>query len=183
MITHRQARSVIYWNLVLAIVIFLCGCALYVRKLHIFDHLIVTAAQNHQLDPGLITSLIYTESRFNAECVGTSGEIGLMQVSVPAAQDWARIHKIESFPLSDLFKPDKNLEIGCWYLSRAVSRWAKNYENPLPYALAEYNAGRRNVLRWIPMEEHTPAAFVEAISFPTTKRYVQTILLRYRGYL
>ena len=51
----------------------------------------------------------------------------------------------------------------------------------LPFALAEYNAGRANAQRWAAMSGPNSRKFWETITYPTTKKYIHDILKRYRG--
>jgi soluble lytic murein transglycosylase-like protein len=53
----------------------------------------------------------------------------------------------------------------------------------LPYALADYNAGRGNVLKWRTGSAMTNSqAFMNQIAFPGTRAYVKSILRRYEHY-
>ena len=75
-----------------------------------------------------------------------------------------------------------NTRAGTWYL-RKVSQRYKNTDNPLPYALADYNAGRANVLKWAKGAAATnSAAFIQAIGFPSTRDYVVRVSERYVRY-
>ena len=51
--------------------------------------------------------------------------------------------------------------------------------DPLPPALAEYNAGRVNAERWA-SEGQTAREYWSGITYPTTRKYIQDILHRYR---
>jgi soluble lytic murein transglycosylase len=108
-----------------------------------------------------------------------------MQVGEGAARDWATAEKIETFVPTDLFDARTNIEVGTWYLAKALARW-KTKANPLPFALAEYNAGRTRVDRWIAAtdlgDKATAEDLVAVIDFPTTRRYVQDIVRRHRFY-
>ncbi len=150
-----------------------------------YDALITDLARKRHLDPLLVKAIVWRESAFQAEMIGTSGERGLMQVGAAAAQDWARAEKIETFLPADLFDPKTNLEVGTWYFKKALDRW-KEKANPVPFALAEYNAGRVRVDRWITetkrREEATDEDLLNAIDFPSTRKYVETITARYRFY-
>jgi len=56
-------------------------------------------------------------------------------------------------------------------------------DNPIPYALADYNAGRSNVLKWRTGSAVTnSAAFVGRIGFPGTRAYVRSVMRRYEQY-
>ncbi len=152
-----------------------------------YDGMIADAAQKHGVDPLLVKAMVWRESSFHPDKVGTSGERGLMQVGEAAAQDWAKAEKIETFTPTDLFDAKTNLEVGTWYVRRALERW-KAKGNPVPFALAEYNAGRGRVDRWITEtergEEATAEHLMRVIDFPTTRKYIEDITARqhfYRG--
>jgi soluble lytic murein transglycosylase len=154
-------------------------------RFHEYDALITDAANKHGLDPVLVKAIVWRESAFDPGKVGTSGERGLMQVGEAAARDWARAEKIETFVPTDLFDAKTNLEIGAWYFKRASERW-KHKEDAVPFALAEYNAGRVRVDRWIAATKRGEDAqaddLMEAIDFPTTRKYIEDIVARARFY-
>ena len=109
-----------------------------------YDKLILSVAAEHQLDPMLVKAVVWRESRFDRQKYGTAGERGLMQVSEKAANEWVRERKIDNFQVDQLFDPKINIEAGAWYLRRALDHW-QNESGPLPFALAEYNAGASRV--------------------------------------
>jgi soluble lytic murein transglycosylase len=149
-----------------------------------YDRLIRTVAAEHALDPMLVKSVVWRESRFDPQKVGTAGERGLMQVSERAAREWATESKIDNFQVEDLFDPKNNLEAGSWYLQRAVQHW-RAQSDPIPFALAEYNAGASRAQRWAGGTTVAPIAppdFLHNIDFPGTRKYVESILDRYRFY-
>jgi len=146
-----------------------------------YDRLISSVAAEHQLDPMLVKAVVWRESRFDYRKYGSAGERGLMQVSERAANEWACEHKIENFQLDQLFEPKTNLEAGSWYLRRALEHWQSESE-PLPFALAEYNAGASRAQRWVGADGITTNEFLGNIDFPVTRKYVQSILDRYAFY-
>lgn len=146
-----------------------------------YDPIIISVAAEHRLDPMLVKAVVWRESRFDNRKYGTAGERGLMQVSAKAANEWARENKVENFKLDDLFDPKTNLEAGSWYLRRAIDHW-QNEAEPLPFALAEYNAGASRAQRWVGADGITTNQFLDNIDFPATRRYVQSILDRYAFY-
>jgi soluble lytic murein transglycosylase len=150
-----------------------------------YDALIIDTANKHGIDPMLIKAVIWRESTFQHDKMGTRGERGLMQVGEGAARDWAAAEKIETFVPTDLFDAKTNCDVGAWYLKKALVRW-KTKADPVPFALAEYNAGRTRVDRWIAAtdlgENVTGADLLAAIDFPSTRRYVEDITRRYRYY-
>ncbi|HST30119.1 MAG TPA: lytic transglycosylase domain-containing protein [Chthoniobacterales bacterium] len=150
-------------------------------RFHQYDPTITSVAAEHRLDPMLVKAVIWRESRFDRKKYGTAGERGLMQVSAKAANEWARENKIDNFKLDDLFDAKTNLEAGSWYLRRALDHWQAQSE-PLPFALAEYNAGASRAQRWVGTNDITTNQFLDNIDFPATRSYVQSILKRYDFY-
>jgi peptidoglycan lytic transglycosylase len=149
-----------------------------------YDQLILTVARNNELDPMLVKAVVWRESRFDSKKLGAAGERGLMQVSEIAAREWATENRIENFRPEDLFDPKTNVKAGAWYLHRAMIHWQKAH-NPVPFALAEYNAGASRAQRWAGGDGSQPisaSAFQKNIDFPGTKKYVESILERYRFY-
>jgi soluble lytic murein transglycosylase len=148
------------------------------------DPLIRSVAAEHELDPMLVKAVVWRESRFDPQKYGTAGERGLMQVSEKAADEWARENKIDNFRVEELFDKKNNLEAGTWYLQRALKHWEQQ-PDPLPFALAEYNAGASRAQRWAggPAGSVMRAEdFLQNIDFPGTRKYVDSILERYRFY-
>ncbi len=148
------------------------------RREHRHDAVILEAARRYGLDPALIKAVAWRESRFNAGARGAAGEIGLMQVTDPAAQEWAEAEGVYPLPEEHLLDPRTNALAGTWYLRKLLQRYAHT-DQPLVFALADYNAGRGNVLKWARAEAATNgAAFHAAIGFPSTRAYVTAVLER-----
>lgn len=148
-----------------------------------YDKLIRSVAAGHRVDPMLVKALVWRESRFDTKKHGTAGERGLMQVSERAANEWAHENKIDNFRAEELFDPPTNLRAGTWYLRRALDHWQAQ-PDPLPFALAEYNAGASRVQRWVG-NEAVPISrkeFLRRIDFPATRKYVEQIIQRYNFY-
>lgn len=147
-----------------------------------FDPYIRVAAQKYHIDPLLIRALIWRETNFDPNMVGLAKERGLMQVTPVTGQEWATASKKMFYHDDDLFDPETNIDAGAWYLSRAIKRWPQA-DDPVPFALAEYNAGRTNALRWVDAAApNSSAAFLKQIDYPSTRRYVETILQKYHEY-
>ena len=145
------------------------------------DALIAGAAKKYGVDPLLVKAVVWRESRFSTVKTGRSGERGLMLVGEAAARDWAATHKIEVFVFADLFDAKTNLEAGSWYLSRALEHW-KDRDDPIPFALAEYNAGRSRVEKWA-VNDRTAGEMMAAASGTGTRQYVDDVIRRYQRYL
>jgi soluble lytic murein transglycosylase len=153
-------------------------------RFHQYDRLIRSVALQQHLDPMLVKAVVWRESRFDPKKHGTHGERGLMQVSERAANEWARENKIAGFNANQLFEPKTNLEAGTWYLHRAMEHWT-HQSDPIPFALAEYNAGASRAQRWSGgngLAEIPERQFLQKIDFPATRRYVESIIDRYNFY-
>jgi len=147
-----------------------------------YDSLIQPVANRLGIDPMLVRALIWRESRFQPNVRGLNKERGLMQVTPGVAAEWAEVTKSPPIDLDALFVPATNIEIGSWYLARTLHHWDET-DKPAAFALAEYNAGRSNALRWVDADNAaSSAAFEQHISFPATRRYVDTILQKYGEY-
>ena len=145
---------------------------------HRYDREIATVARVYSLPPGLVKAVVWRESRFQAGARGTREEIGLMQLQPATAQEWAQSTHNAAFVAEQLTDPVTNLQAGCFHLAKIVRRYSKT-DSPWAYALADYNAGRGNVLRWLSGPAQTnSAAFLAAITFPGTRSYVQEVLER-----
>jgi soluble lytic murein transglycosylase len=167
--------------IILAVIAFAAAGGWSYWRMHRFDKDIAASAARHGLPPKLISALIWRESRFDPGCLGPKKEIGLMQVTEGAAHEWAAANYRADLPRSDLWLPATNIEVGVWYLTRAVHRWQHTRSDPLPFALAEYNAGRSNAMRWAADCGADSRRYLDCITYPTTRRYVADILKRYRG--
>ncbi len=136
------------------------------------------------MQPALVKAVVWRESRFDPEARGSRGEIGLMQVlPKAAAKDWSDAERVTPLTEEQLLDPGTNTIVGAWYLERLMKRYSQT-DNPVPYVLADYNAGRSNVLKWKQGAGATnSAAFVQQINFPGTRSYVQSVMRRYEHYL
>ena len=78
--------------------------------------------------------------------------------------------------------PGTNTLAGTWYLGKLLRRYPRT-DNPVPYALADYNAGRGHVLRWNTGAAATnSAAFLREMTFPGTRKYVEAVMHRREYY-
>ncbi len=168
---------------------------LYFQRFHRYDTLIGEAARQHGVDPTLVKAVIWRESRFRPDKEGSAGERGLMQITGPAASEWAKSERGGALLPQDLFDPKTNIQAGAWLLGRALRRWQDQVtDNPVPFALAEYNAGQSRVRRWVadagdldrdpqrPGNQISGGDLEDHISFPGTKQYVADVQQRAEFY-
>jgi soluble lytic murein transglycosylase len=147
-----------------------------------YNPLIAQVAAQYGVDPRLVKAVVRRESEFDPFAYGRAGEIGLMQVMPGAGAEWARATGRRDFGRDSLWNERINLEAGTWYLARALNRW-RDKDDPVPFALAEYNAGPGRVARWLPSGPATTAdEFRRAIPLPGVRRYVDTVMEFYEMY-
>jgi len=144
----------------------------------VYDPQIAAISRAEGVDPFLVRALIWRESRFDPLTHGQADEHGLMQVTPDVGQMWAKASKIENYKDDDLYDPETNIRAGAWYLNRALKRWSAT-DDPVTFALAEYNAGRSNALKWVdPLAPLNHTAFLDRITFPSTRKYVEVIMAK-----
>jgi len=148
-----------------------------------FDRQVRVAAHRYGVDPALIKAVIWKESTFNPSARGRVGEVGLMQLREAAAGEWSTAEGVGGFAMEHLLDPGTNILAGTWYLARLLGRYTHT-DDPVPYALADYNAGRANVLRWIKADgaKTNSSVFVTQIGFPSTRQYVGAVMERRARY-
>jgi len=137
-----------------------------------FDPMIWEAARRNGLSPFLIKAVILQESGFRPLARGRAGETGLMQVTPAAIRDWERRTGFRLGNPGLAFDARLNIEIGAWYLAHAMTQW-QNAEDPLIPALSQYNAGRRNALKW--HVGNSSGVGLERIRFSSTHEYIRNV--------
>ena len=135
-------------------------------------------AARNGLDPYLVMGLILQESSFLPNAKSAVGATGLMQLMPPTAKELAqRLHV--PFGQARLENPEVNVELGTAHLKMLVNMFNGN----ALLAVASYNAGQGNVLKWKrsapgrPMDE-----FVESIPFSETRNYVKRVTMLRSSY-
>jgi soluble lytic murein transglycosylase len=158
--------------------------------IHRYDELIHKQAGIYQLDPDLVWSIIYEETYFRPWQNGKDGEIGLMQVTPVVGREWATEtgmrdleRQMNSNPESVLRDPERNIQVGCWYLEKFYVRY-RDLPEAEPRMIAAYNAGLSRAEGWnTPPTNSQPLStneFIGRIDIPSTRAYVISIMERYR---
>ncbi|HUQ34338.1 MAG TPA: transglycosylase SLT domain-containing protein [Pyrinomonadaceae bacterium] len=158
--------------------------------IHRYDTLIARQAGIYRLDPDLVWSVIYEETYFRPWMIGNDGEVGLMQVTPKVGREWAAQtgmreleRQMQQNPQTVLRDPERNLQIGCWYLEGLYEQY-RDLPGAEARMIAGYNAGPSRAAAW---NQPEPGArplnideFIARIDIPSTRAYVTSILERYR---
>lgn len=135
-------------------------------------------AGKQKIDPNLVQALILQESYYNPEAKSAVGATGLMQLMPPTAREIAqRLH----IPFGDrrLTNPEVNIELGCYHLRMLLNM----FDNNQYLAVASYNGGQGNVLKWKRAAPGRPLdEFIESIPFPETRNYVKRLTMLKSSY-
>ncbi|GAA3660650.1 lytic transglycosylase domain-containing protein [Asaccharospora irregularis] len=132
-------------------------------------------AEEFDLDENLVYSVIKAESKFNEKAISHKGAKGLMQVS-DITRDWA----IEELELEevDIFDPETNIKIGCWYLNKLYKEFGK-----LDLVIAAYNGGSGNVRKWLENNDYSEdGEKLHNIPFQETSTYLEKVKNNYKNY-
>lgn len=133
----------------------------------------------YEVDPFMTASIIFTESRFNPTAVSFKDARGLMQI-LPSTGEWvAEKIGLPNYSDDQLFEPEVNIQIGCWYLTYLNSQFPDNRE----LVLAAYNGGIGNVNKWLSNKEYSSdGKHLDYIPFMETRNYIEKVLDTYYIY-
>ena len=120
---------------------------------------IAAASRATRVDEDLIEAIITAESAFDPLALSRTGALGLMQL-MPATA--------ERFGVTDRLDPAQNILGGARYLSFLLNK----FNNNLKLAVAAYNAGEGNVMKY---RNRIPP-------FKETTKYVPKVLAYYKQY-
>jgi soluble lytic murein transglycosylase len=146
-----------------------------------YADLLSAEAASYDLDPLLLAALVRQESLFEKAAESYAGARGLGQVMPATGEGIARSLDMDDFVLDDLYRPWVSIRFGAFYLSVQLDR----FDDHLLVALAAYNGGPGNALRWIEMAGGDPLdvdLFVEVITAGQSRNYLQTVYVQYLKY-
>jgi len=146
----------------------------YIFPTPFFDS-VQAAANENQLDPVLLLSLIKQESSFDSTAVSSAGAQGLTQLMPATALDVS-----PNVVRAELLDVQSNVQIGAKYLSGLLGRFKGN----IVFALSGYNAGPGAVDRWVKSNPDCKdlLEFIESIPYRETREYVAAIIRNYFWY-
>jgi soluble lytic murein transglycosylase len=138
-----------------------------------YRDLVMDEVDKHQLDLSVIYGVIRRESLFDPLAKSRVGALGLMQLMPYTARRVAKKLGLKRPAQNDILEVDNNIRLGTEYFKTVLDQFDEN----IPLAAAAYNAGPRNVTKWLPEQEPLSAdLWVETVPFKETRNYVQAIL-------
>jgi soluble lytic murein transglycosylase len=178
----RTHLRIVFFGFIFLVLLLFAKSALIGKLIYPFPHraLIMEYANKNQIDPYLVAAIIRTESKFDSKAESAKGARGIMQL-MPETASWAA-HRmgIKHFNTNQLFDPETNIKIGCWYLANLSKEFKGNHV----LVIASYNGGRGNVKNWLESEVWTgEKETLKQIPFPETKAYVGNVLNNWEKYL
>ena len=130
-------------------------------------------SKRYGVSPGIILAIIREESAFRADARSPAGAIGLMQIIPRTGRYIAKKLGLRWKGNRSLYQPQINLRYGTFYVQHLRSRSNGN----LVLSSVAYNAGMRQVKRWLPKTGSVAATiWIENIPFTETRNYVRRIL-------
>lgn len=138
-----------------------------------YEQQILTQAKKQGINPAWAFAVIRQESAFTSDARSHAGAMGLMQLLPRTARRMARSMRIPMRNRRALLNINTNIKLGVGYLKKINDRY---HGHPV-LATAAYNAGGRQVKRWLPEEKAIPAdLWIELVPFEETRNYMKRVL-------
>ena len=135
-------------------------------------------AETNGFPPLLLLALVRQESFFVPDAQSVAGALGLTQVIPSTADEIAGQLNEADFTYAELLRPNVSLRFGSHYLGSQLDL----FQGDVSAALAAYNGGPGNSLRWREAAPGDPDVFLETIDLSETRAYVELVLEHYARY-
>ncbi len=134
---------------------------------------VMSSASTRELDPSVVYGVMRRESLFDPLARSSVGALGLMQLMPSTAKQVGKSLGFKKLKVADILKVENNINFGTHYFRSVMNR----FDNNVSLAAAAYNAGPRNVKKWLPRDGVLPAdLWVETVPFTETRNYVKAVL-------
>jgi soluble lytic murein transglycosylase len=138
-----------------------------------YQDLVMSNIKLQGLDPSVIYGVMRRESLFDPLAKSRVGALGLMQLMPSTARRVAKSLGLKSPRQSDILEVSNNIRLGTQYFRTVLNQFDDN----VSLAAAAYNAGPRNVKRWLPKDQSMQAdLWIETVPYKETRNYVQAVL-------
>ncbi|NSW92289.1 MAG: lytic transglycosylase domain-containing protein [Firmicutes bacterium] len=144
-----------------------------------FGEYVFKYSEINGIDPYLVFAIIKAESSFNPYAKSVKNARGLMQITEKTAMWGVESIKIENFSLDDLYDPETNIKIGCWYIRQLINEFNNNTD----LVIAAYNGGSGNVKEWLNNRDYSKyGSSLDIIPFRETERFLKRVKSYYYVY-
>ncbi len=153
-----------------------------------YRDIIMRYAQDYDLDPFFVASMIREESSYDTNVISHAGAYGLMQIMPYTGGDIAKRLKIRQFNANMLFQPEMNIRMGIWYIQNLMKTFNNNYA----LVAGAYNAGPGRMKQWLQKQNKSntekqdflvnPDEFIEDIPINETHRHIKKVMDSYYIY-
>ncbi len=177
---RRLTFLAIAFTLACVVLILYLGSAKAILKLFYplkYQEEVYRYSERFNLDPLLVFSIIKVESSFDRYAVSQKGAKGLMQITDRTGAWAAETLDIKDYSAVNLFDPNINIQIGCWYLDRLRMEFKGN----MRLAITAYNGGSGRVQEWLKDRElSSDGKSLDKIPFPETEKYMERVSREYK---
>lgn len=137
-----------------------------------FNEVITPNAEQNDLHPLFLYSVVRQESLFDQYIRSSAAASGLMQIIPKTGEEIAtNLGWPENYTSDDLNRPLVNITFGAEYLDTQ----RELFDGDLYSALAAYNGGPGNTIEWREISGDDPDTFLEVIRYPETRNYIKVI--------
>ncbi len=138
-----------------------------------FRDIVMSAANEQNINPLIIYSLLRQESLFEPYISSAAGAMGIAQIMPTTAKELVdRYNWPANYSSEDLLLAKVGIQLGIRYLSQQI----RFLDGDIFAALAAYNGGPGNAYAWKELSQGDPDLFLEIIRFDETQTYLQQII-------
>ena len=173
---HGCLRSLLIVLLTFCVLYFTVGegKTVILKKIYPIEYseLVEACAEEFSLDKNLVYAVIKVESNFDPDAVSVVDAKGLMQLMDETAEECNRLGKFGYNIPGDIYSPECNIRLGCYYISRLFEKY-----KDMRFAVAAYNAGVGNVDKWLIEDSE-----LNDIPYKETRNYIKKVFGAFERY-
>lgn len=143
-----------------------------------YEEYVEKCAEEYNLDKYMVYAVIKVESGFDPEAESTAGAKGLMQLMEKTAEECNEKEKFGYELPDDLFVPECNIRLGCYYLKYLLETYGD-----MRLAIIAYNGGTGNLDQWLADDSLSDGnGGLDEIPYEETEKYVEKVFKAFGAY-